>query len=166
MRPDGVFDGVIRLRPAAGVLRRHVPACSLLVLVCLFSPASAHGQTTAPGATSVGVPSAAVEGVAQTARLSIPWKNSEFSPLPRQRGASRDSLKNGGLIGAAVGAVALGTLAAVLCRAYQEEGGASCTDDTLRFAAIGAAIGSGVGLAVDVARSRRPGVSVGLAIRF
>ena len=31
-------------------------------------------------------------------------------------------------------------LAAALCHAYQEEGGASCVPDTLRFAAIGGAI--------------------------
>jgi hypothetical protein len=78
---------------------------------------------------------------------------------------SRDSLKNGAVIGALIGAASLGILGATLCYAYQEEGGASCVPNTLRFAAIGAGIGAGAGVVVDVARSHRA-VTVRLAIRF
>ena len=82
-----------------------------------------------------------------------------------QRSGSRDSLTNGAIVGAAIGAATLGVLAAVLCHAYQEEGGASCVPDAVRFGVIGGAIGAGAGLAIDAARSQR-GVTVRLTIRF
>lgn len=83
-----------------------------------------------------------------------------------QRGRTRDSLRNGTVIKAVVGAAALGGLAAVVCKAYQEPRGPSCLKDTLRLGAVGAAIGAGAGLVVDAALSRRPGVSVSVGIRF
>jgi hypothetical protein len=85
--------------------------------------------------------------------------------LGRQSLGARDSLKNGAIIGTVIGAAAFGAFAAALCHAYQEEGGASCLRDTLRFAAIGGAIGAGAGLAIDAARSHR-GVTVRFAVRF
>ena len=78
---------------------------------------------------------------------------------------ARDSLRNGAIIGTVIGAAAFGALAAVLCNAYQAKGDDSCLPDTLRFAAIGGAIGAGAGLAIDAARSHR-GVTVRIAIRF
>ena len=84
-------------------------------------------------------------------------------PAPRR---SRDSLKNGAVRGAIVGAVGLGALGALICRLYQEEGGASCLPDTLGVAAIGAAIGTGVGVAVDAALTRHNGVAVSVRVRF
>ncbi len=85
--------------------------------------------------------------------------------IGQQPVGSRDPLSNGAIIGAVIGAVAFGAFAAAVCHAYQEEGGASCVPDTLGFAAIGAAIGTGTGLAIDAARSHR-GITVRLAIRF
>jgi hypothetical protein len=79
--------------------------------------------------------------------------------------ATRDSLRNGAVIGAAIGAATFGAFAAILCKAYQEKGSASCVPDTLRFAAIGGAIGAGAGLAIDAARTDR-GVTVRFAISF
>lgn len=76
-----------------------------------------------------------------------------------------DSLKNGAIIGTLIGAAGFGAFAAVLCHAYQEEDGASCLPDTLRFAAIGGAIGGGLGLAIDASRHDR-GINVRVAIRF
>jgi hypothetical protein len=78
---------------------------------------------------------------------------------------SRDSLRNGTIIGTVIGGAAFGAFAAALCNAYQEKGGASCLPDTLLFAAIGGAIGAGAALAIDAARSHR-GVTVRFAIRF
>jgi hypothetical protein len=83
----------------------------------------------------------------------------------QQPARSRDSLANGAIIGAIIGAASVGAFAAVLCRAYQEEGDPSCFPDTLRFAAIGGAIGGGVGLTIDAARSQRS-VTVRIAVRF
>jgi hypothetical protein len=57
-------------------------------------------------------------------------------------------------------------LGAFICNVYQEEGGASCLSDTLRVAAIGAAIGTGAGVAVDAALTRNAGVTVRIAVRF
>ena len=83
-----------------------------------------------------------------------------------QRGSSRDTLKNGAIIGALVGAVSLGVFGAIICNLEQEEGGASCLPDTLRVAAIGAAIGIGAGVAVDAALTRRAGVVVHIGVKF
>ena len=77
-----------------------------------------------------------------------------------------DSLKNGAIIGAIVGAVGLGAFGAFICNLYQEEGGASCLPDTLRVAAIGAAIGAGIGVAVDAALTRHAGVTVRISVKF
>jgi hypothetical protein len=85
---------------------------------------------------------------------------------PAQRSSSRDSLKNGAIIGAVVGAVGLGAFGALICHLYQEEGGPSCLPDTLRVAAIGAAIGTGAGIAVDAALTRNAGVAVRVAVKF
>jgi hypothetical protein len=82
-----------------------------------------------------------------------------------QRTRSRDSLRNGMLIGTVVGAVAFGALAAILCNAYQEPGDPSCLGDTVRFAAVGGAIGAGAGAAIDAARNQR-GITVRFAVRF
>ena len=83
----------------------------------------------------------------------------------QQRVRSRDSLRNGAIIGTVIGAAAAGAFASALCHAYQEEGGRTCVPGTLRFAAIGGAIGAGAGLAIDAARSQR-GVTVRFAVRF
>lgn len=88
--------------------------------------------------------------------------NGTFAQQPVR---SRDSLRNGTIIGTVIGAAAFGAFAAVLCNAYQEEGSGSCLPDTLRFAAIGGAIGAGAGLAIDAARSQS-GVTVRFVIRF
>lgn len=98
-------------------------------------------------------------------RLSISSKRIQVGAQSPQNAGPRDSLRNGAVIGAVIGAVAFGAFAAVLCHAYQEEGGASCVPDTLRFAAIGGAVGLGAGLAVDLARSHRR-VVVRYAIGF
>jgi hypothetical protein len=78
----------------------------------------------------------------------------------------RDSLKNGAIIGAIVGAAALGTFGGFLCNALQEPGTPSCLGDTLRIAAVGAAIGLGAGLAIDAALMRQPGVGVAVRVKF
>ena len=85
---------------------------------------------------------------------------------PAQRGSSRDSLKNGAVIGAIAGAVGLGALGGLICHLYQEEGDASCWSDTLRGAAIGAAIGVGAGITVDAALTRHAGAAVRIGVRF
>jgi len=91
--------------------------------------------------------------------------NQTSGTFGQQRVRQRDSLRNGAIIGTVIGAAAFGAFAAALCNAYQEEGVDSCLPDTLRFAAIGGAIGAGAGLAIDALRSHRS-VTVRWAIRF
>jgi hypothetical protein len=98
-------------------------------------------------------------------RFSVSADRIQVNAPTHRRVGSRDSLRNGAVIGAVIGAVAGGAFAAILCNAYQEKGGASCVPDTLRFAAIGGAIGTGAGLAIDAARTDR-GLTVRLAISF
>jgi hypothetical protein len=62
--------------------------------------------------------------------------------------------------------VGLGAFGALLCHLYREEGGASCLPDTLRVAAIGAAVGAGAGVAVDAAFTRNAGVAVRVGVKF
>lgn len=97
-----------------------------------------------------------------------PYHPEEFPGVarPAQPASSRDSVKNGAIIGAIAGAVGLGAFGALICHLYQEEGGPSCLPDTLRVAAIGAAIGTGAGVAVDAALTRNAGVAVRVAVRF
>jgi hypothetical protein len=117
---------------------------------------------TSAAAQSTSASSSATSNVGRTVWLA---DNVTNGSLGQQRIASRDSLRNGAVIGAVIGGVALGAFAAALCKAYQEDGGASCLPDAFRFAAIGAAIGTGAGLAIDAARNDR-GVTVRFAIRF
>jgi hypothetical protein len=79
-----------------------------------------------------------------------------------QRAVAHDSLRNGALIGAVIGA-ALGGLAATVCYVHRERDGPSCLPDSLRFAAIGGAIGLGAGIAIDVALNSSPMVRFSIA---
>lgn len=78
--------------------------------------------------------------------------------------SSRDSLTNGAVNGAVVGALALGGLAAVVCGVYERA--EICIPETLRFAAVGAGIGVGAGVIVDAALTRDHGVRVSVGIGF
>ena len=79
---------------------------------------------------------------------------------------SRDTLRNGAIIGAVAGAATLGAVGAIICKVEQEPGVGNCLSDTVRVAAIGAAIGAGAGLAVDAALTRQGGIAVRVGIRF
>ena len=61
----------------------------------------------------------------------------------------RDSLKNGAIIGAVVGAIALGGFGSWICVMLAEEGDPPCLPDVLRIAAVGAGIGAAAGVGVD-----------------
>jgi hypothetical protein len=155
---------------------------SLALIVCLASsgsPLTAQETRTAPLGEQqwaleaaimpdLGPTPSALVGprLAEVERRSLSAKETAGFPQPAQPTPSRDTLKNGAIIGAVVGAVSLGALGALICNLYQEEGGASCLPDTLRVAAIGATIGAGAGVAVDAALSRNAGVTVRVGITF
>jgi hypothetical protein len=132
-----------------------VPLCLALTSTPVLARPSVRTATVVPSAP------ATVGGVS---RLSVLAERIQTNAPPPQR-VGWDSLRNGAIVGAVIGAVAFGAIAATLCHAYQEEGGPSCVSDTLRFAAVGGAVGTGAGLAVDAARSHR-GATVRLTIRF
>jgi hypothetical protein len=163
------LDGVRQLNSAMSEtpLRRAASMASLPsvipVLLCLaLIPTSGLAQPSIRNATAVPFAPATVRRVP---RFSVSAERIQLNAPTQPRVRSRDSLRNGAIIGAVIGAVAFGGLAATLCKAYQEKGGATCVPDTVRFAAIGGAIGTGAGLAIDAARSDRR-VTVRLAISF
>jgi hypothetical protein len=138
-------------------------ASSIPVLLCLvLFPAPVLAQPSVRDATAVAsVPPT----VGPVPRFSVPGECLQTSASQPRRVGSRDSLRDGAIIGAVIGAVALGALAAAMCHAYQENDGATCVPDTLRFAAIGGAIGTGTGLAIDAARNHRA-ITLRFAIKF
>ena len=69
----------------------------------------------------------------------------EQPPTPDER----DSLKNGTLIGAAIGAAVMGGFVTFLCNALQEPSDPSCLGSSLMAIGIGGAAGAASGLAVD-----------------
>ena len=159
-------------RPAEGIVKRscrvRVVYSVLVMLSVTMIPTSLFAQRSDPDVAAVSIPSAAVALRPATVRpmlhLAISGEDVRVDGPPPQRAASRDSLRNGALIGAAVGAAVLGGLAATICHVHRERGGPSCLPDSLRFAAIGGAIGLGAGIAIDVARSSGP--MVRLSITF
>ena len=66
----------------------------------------------------------------------------------------RDSLKNGALIGAIIGGIALGGFVGFLCNALQEPSDPSCLPPTLLYVGVGAGIGAVGGLGIDALFAR------------
>ena len=141
---------------------------AMLSLVVLSSAAAGQSGGPIPRWTvGQSTPSALVWlPLADVQRRSLCTETLIGKAQPAPPGSSRDTLKNGAVIGAVAGAVALGTLGAFYCHLYQEEGGPSCLSDALHGAAIGAAIGTGAGLAVDAAFTRHAGVTIRVRIKF
>jgi hypothetical protein len=144
-------------------------AVTLALIVCLAGPA----RRTAAQEVTPTVPSQAPTPSSFVRPRLVDVQPRPFAmeglggiTQPAQSGSSRDSLKNGAVIGAIAGAVGLGALGGLVCHLYQEEGDASCWSDTLRVAAIGAAIGTGAGITVDAALTRHAGVAVRVGVAF
>ena len=141
----------------------------MVVVLGLVVPASdAAGQSigSIPRFTAQSPPGLVWPALVNLQRRSLTSEALTGAAQPAQQPRSRDTLKNGAIIGAVVGAAALGTMGARYCHLYQEENGPSCRFDTLRAVAIGAAIGTGAGLALDAALDRHAGVTVRMRLRF
>ena len=73
--------------------------------------------------------------------------------------SSRDSLKNGAIIGAVIGGVAMGAAGTWVCSMLREPGDPPCWKSVLPvaaiFAGIGAAAGAGLDALANVGASRR-----------
>jgi hypothetical protein len=62
---------------------------------------------------------------------------------------SRDSVKNGAILGAVIGAVALAAPGAWICHMLREPGDPPCWKGVLTVGAIGAGVGAAAGAGVD-----------------
>ena len=69
-------------------------------------------------------------------------------PAPAQQ-PSRDSLKNGTIIGAVVGAIALAAPGAFICHMLREPGDPPCWKGVVTVGAIGAGVGAAAGAGID-----------------
>ena len=76
-------------------------------------------------------------------------------PAPAMQ-SSRDSLKNGAIIGAVIGGVAMGAAGTWVCSMLREPGDPPCWKSVLPVAAIFAGIGAAAGAGIDALASRRP----------
>ena len=74
---------------------------------------------------------------------------------PAMRGP-RDSVKNGAVIGAVVGAIALGGFVGWLCNMLQEPSDPSCVGPSLLYTGVGAGIGAAAGAGIDALAASAP----------
>ena len=82
-------------------------------------------------------------------RLELPPAETLLTQSPVTANKRRDSLKDGAIIGAAVGAGALGGFGLFLCEVLKEPGDPSCWPGTLLVAGVGAGIGAAAGAGID-----------------
>jgi len=119
---------------------------TILILSFVTAPTSASAQVSPPApARSLIIPNLA------TAPTSAAQPSS--AGAPRQ---PRDSLKNGAIVGALIGAVGFGLTGTWVCNMLQEPGDPSCLGGVLMFSAIGAGIGAGAGIGIDALVDRSP----------
>ena len=119
--------------------------CALITVFCLvLSPVAASAQHN----NSMELP----------ARLIISDKavaDALAAEQPRRRD-DRDSVWNGALIGAIVGAAIFGGFVTFLCNALQEPSDPSCLGSSLMGIGIGAGAGALGGAGIDALMSRSP----------
>lgn len=120
-------------------------ACTLIIAFCLvFSPVAASAQHS--------------HSMAAPPRLIISEKavaDALAAEQPRPRD-DRDSVWNGALIGAIVGAAVFGGFVTFLCNALQEPSDPSCLGSSLMGIGIGAGAGALGGAGIDALASRPP----------
>jgi hypothetical protein len=122
--------------------------CAVFVLCCLvLSPFPALAQQP---------PTAAPPRLIISERaISEGLRSARPSPPPAQ--SRDDSIKNGALIGAIVGGIALGGFVGWLCNMLQEPSDPSCLPPSLLYTGVGAGIGAAAGAGLDALMFRRPG---------
>jgi hypothetical protein len=143
-------------------------AAGLLQLCLAMVPPAAIAQATSSfnGGAPLEVFAAPLSSAASDVRLVSSVLHDSTSRRQSQPAQRKDSLANGAVIGAVVGALGLGAVGGVICKVQQEEGGGSCVPDFLRIGAIGAGIGAGLGIGIDAALARSPGITVAIKARF
>lgn len=111
--------------------------CALITVFCLvFSPIAAaqHSSSTAAPPRLIISQKAVADALAAE------------QPRPRD---DRDSVKNGAIIGAIVGAAIFGGFVTFLCNALQEPSDPSCLGSSLMGIGIGAGAGALGGVGID-----------------
>ena len=78
------------------------------------------------------------------------------TPAVAVQSSSRDSIKNGAIIGAVIGGIAMGAFTTYLCHALKEEGDPSCWRGVLTISALGAGAGAAAGAGLDALFARTP----------
>jgi len=153
--------------------RQRSIAAFVTVLGLAAATRDAAGQTAWPDARPVHSPATSPSPSPPFARASIDHRRSALTAdtgavtlRARQPQPSRDSLKNGAVIGAVIGAAGAGVLVGLYCHRYQEDNGPSCRSDVLRGIAAGAALGTGAGLALDAAFDTHEGLAIRMRARF
>jgi hypothetical protein len=108
---------------------RRVMSSVLAILGLAAIPTSLFAQPSDSNAAAVGIPPGAVAlrpaPAEQILRLAVSGERVQLGGPSPQRAASRDSLRNGAVIGAVIGAAALGAFAATLCHVHRESRGAA-----------------------------------------
>jgi hypothetical protein len=108
------------------------------VLLLMAVPTAAEPRSTdEPGRKLIVSQRAVVDALERTPTSA--------ASIAAQTQGQRDSLKNGALVGAVVGALAMGTGVGLLCKALQEPTDPSC------WGSVGVALyGAGIGVAAGV----------------
>ena len=119
--------------------------CTLITVFCLvFSPVAASAQHN----NSMELPPRLIISEKAVADALVAEQ-----PQPRD---DRDSVWNGALIGAIVGAAAFGGFVTFLCNALQEPSDPSCLGSSLMGIGIGAGAGALGGAGIDALMSWSP----------
>jgi hypothetical protein len=109
------------------------------VLLLMAVPTAAEPRSTdEPGRKLIVSQRAVVDALERTPTSA--------ASIAAQTQGQRDSLKNGALVGAVVGALAMGTGVGLLCKALQEPTDPSCWGSV----GVGALYGAGIGVAAGV----------------
>jgi hypothetical protein len=134
------------------------PITLMLLLCACVLAVSAHDGSAQER------PASLAEMAADHLSADAPWRTAPGVSALQQNTASRDTLKNGALVGAIVGAAATFAFGMYLCHAIREEGDPPCLKPALVLAAVGGGAGALVGAGIDALRLRHPTLSV--SVRF
>lgn len=108
---------------------------------------------------AVATPSVAQEVVDHPRRLMISeaaMAGGLVKEPPAPALQQRDSILNGTIIGAVIGAAVLGSIGTTFCVLLKEPGEPSCWRSFAQTGALGAVIGAGAGAGIDALRARPP----------
>ena len=116
--------------------------CIVVLIVTSSAPALAQASLSPPTPTKL---------IISDRVLAI-----GLEKVPPAAQSSRDSVKNGAIIGAVIGFVSLAAPGAWICHMLKEPGDPPCWKGIVTVGAIGAGIGAAAGAGIDALVSRDP----------